>query len=187
MRTAKIVGEFINMRIAEVEDADFTLLARQNKEKNKYIPQLQITIEQQKEWIRKQIESDDCYFFVIERKDGEKIGTFSLYDIQNDKAESGRLVMLGNQIESMEAGILFNSFCFEEAKMDLVQSEIDAENNAALGFSNQLGGKPVGSVIDEKTGRNMIIYHATKAEFQKVLPRLQKILDHFAEKELKGR
>ena len=28
MRTAKIVGEFINMRIAEVEDADFTLLAR---------------------------------------------------------------------------------------------------------------------------------------------------------------
>ena len=151
MRTAKIVGEFINMRIAEVEDADFTLLARQNKEKNKYIPQLQITIEQQKEWIRKQIESDDCYFFVIERKDGEKIGTFSLYDIQNDK------------------------------------SEIDAENNAALGFSNQLGGKPVGSVIDEKTGRNMIIYHATKAEFQKVLPRLQKILDHFAKKELKGR
>ena len=71
--------------------------------------------------------------------------------------------------------------------MDLVQSEIDAENNAALGFSNQLGGKPVGSVIDEKTGRNMIIYHATKAEFQKVLPRLQKILDHFAKKELKGR
>lgn len=41
----------------------------------------------------------------------------------------------------MEAGILFNSFCFEEAKMDLVQSEIDAENNAALGFSNQLGGE----------------------------------------------
>ena len=33
MGTAKIVGEFINMRIAEVEDADLLLLARQNKEK----------------------------------------------------------------------------------------------------------------------------------------------------------
>lgn len=47
-------------------------VGKTEQRKNKYIPQLQITIEQQKEWIRKQIESDDCYFFVIERKDGEK-------------------------------------------------------------------------------------------------------------------
>lgn len=88
--------------------------------------------------------------------------------------------MLGNQIESMETGILFNRFCFETAKVDLVQSEIDAENNAAIGYSNQLGGQPVGDYIDEKTKRKMIIYYATNAEFQKVLPKLEKILTHFA-------
>lgn len=182
MRTSRISGEFVDLRIAEVEDAEFTLSVRQNKEKNKYIPQIHTTINQQKEWIQKQIESDDCYFFVIERKTGERIGTFSLYDIQDKKAESGRLVMLGNQIESLETGVLFNKFCFETVRMDVVQSEIDAENNAALGYSNQLGGKPMGEFIDEKTSRRMIIYNATASEFQRVLPRLQKILDHFSKK-----
>lgn len=180
MRTDIINGQFVNLRIAELSDAEFTLAIRQNKEKNQYSPQIQITIEQQRNWIKKQIESKDCYFFVVERKNGERIGTFSLYDIEGKHAESGRLVMLGNQIESMETGILFNRFCFETAKVDLVQSEIDAENNAAIGYSNQLGGQPVGDYIDEKTKRKMIIYYATNAEFQKVLPKLEKILTHFA-------
>ena len=81
MRADKFEGQFINLRIAEESDAEFTLSARQNKDKTKYIPMLDITLDQQKAWIRKQIESDDCYFFVVERKDGERIGTFSLYNI----------------------------------------------------------------------------------------------------------
>lgn len=62
MRTEKIEGCFVNLRIAEEADADFTLKARQNKEKNKYIPSIEVSIEQQKAWIRKQIDSEDCYF-----------------------------------------------------------------------------------------------------------------------------
>lgn len=38
----------------------------------------------------------------------------------------------------------------------------------------------------DRTKKKINIYHATKAEFQKVLPRLQKILDHFAKNKLKG-
>lgn len=179
MRTDIIEGKFVNLRIAETEDAEFSLSCRQNKEKNQYIPSIQTTEEQQKVWIQKQIDSDDCYFFIIERKDGEKIGTFSLYDINGDTAESGRLVMLGNQLESLETGVLFNRFCFDIAKMKLVKSEIDAENNAAIGYSNRLGGRPVGDYFDEKTGRKMINYHATKESFQIALTKLEKVLKHF--------
>lgn len=54
---------------------------------------------------------------MVERKNGEKIGTFSLYDIKEGSAESGRLVMLGTQIESLETGVLFNKFSFEIANV----------------------------------------------------------------------
>lgn len=180
MRTKLIEGNFVNLRIAEERDAEFTLAARQNEEKNRFIPRVNVTLEQQKNWIKRQCDSEDCYFFVVERKDGEKIGTFSLYNIDGTYAESGRLVMLGNQMESLETGVLFNRFSFDSAKMELVHSEIDAENNAAIGFSERLGGVCAGEYIDEKTNRKMLIYHATESNFNKALPRLNKIIAHFS-------
>lgn len=182
MKTNVVEGKFTNLRIAKVEDAEFALLCRQNKEKNKFIPSVNVSIEQQKKWIQEQIASDDCYFFIVERKGGERIGTFSLYNINGDVGESGRLVMLGNQLESLDAGVAFNRFCFEIAKMKLVRSEIDEKNNAALGYSNRLGGKPVGECFDAKTGRKMIVYHATKENFEKAMKRLDKILNHFSDR-----
>ena len=179
MRTNKIEGKFVNLRIAELEDAEFSLSCRQNKEKNTFIPSIQTTVEQQEKWIQKQLDSDDCYFFIVERKNGERIGTFSLYNIIGEVGESGRLVMLGNQLESLETGILFNKFCFNTAKMSLVKSEIDAENNAAMGYSNRLGGKSVGEYVDEVTGRKTILYHATKENFELALIKLERVLNHF--------
>lgn len=179
MRTDTIEGIFVNLRIAEISDAEFTLTCRQNEEKTVYIPKVNVCLEQQREWLHKQIESEDCYFFIIERKNGERIGTFSLYGIRSDESESGRLVMLGNQLESLETGVLFNSFSFDVAKMRLVKSIIDADNYSALGYSNRLGGKPVGETIDERTGRRMIVYHAKKEWFEEKLPGLQKIIRHF--------
>jgi RimJ/RimL family protein N-acetyltransferase len=179
MRTDVVEGIYVNLRIVEINDAEFTLACRQNEKKTAYIPKVNVSLEQQRAWIQKQIESDDCYFFVIERKTGERIGTFSLYGIKGEESESGRLVMLGNQFESLETGVLFNSFSFDVAKMRIVKSEIDAENNAALGYSNRLGGRPVGEKVDEKTGRRMIIYHAKKEWFEEKLPGLQKIIRHF--------
>ena len=40
MRTNKIEGKFVNLRIAELEDAEFSLSCRQNKEKNTFIPSI---------------------------------------------------------------------------------------------------------------------------------------------------
>ena len=180
MRTEKIEGCFVNLRIAEEADADFTLKARQNKEKNKYIPSIEVSIEQQKAWIRKQIDSEDCYFFVVERKNGEKIGTFSLYDIKEGSGESGRLVMLGTQIESLETGVLFNKFSFEIANVKKIISDIDAGNNAAIGYASQLGGIQIGEYIDEKTKRKMLKYYTDEVCFNAASPRLEKIIEHFA-------
>ena len=87
--------------------------------------------------------------------------------------------MLGNRLESMEAGVLFNRFAFEVAKVKLIVSEIDAENHSALGYSLNLGGVHVGETIDSKTGRKMVISHATPQGFYKVLPKLEKTLVHF--------
>lgn len=182
MRTELIEGKFVNLRIAEVDDAEFTLSARQNQEKNKYIPQINISLEQQKNWIEKQIQSDDCYFFVVERKNGELIGTFSLYDINGDKAESGRLVMLGNQMESLETGVLFFNFGFGSARMKEIRAEIDKENNAAVGFSSRLGGDLIGEHIDGKTNRLMVDFVETPDGFNRVLPKLTSIIERFAKR-----
>ena len=49
----KIQGRYVDLRSVTEEDAKFTLAIRQEPEFVKFLPRLDITIEQQKAWIRK--------------------------------------------------------------------------------------------------------------------------------------
>ena len=179
MKSEIIKGKLVQLRVAGEQDAEFTLSVRQNKEKNKYIPRIEVSIENQKKWIRNQEECDDSIFFVVERLNGERIGTYSLYNIVGDRAEAGRLVMLGNQVETIETGMLFSDYCFDVLKIKEVKSIIVDENMAALGFSNNLGGVKVDEYIDENTGRRNIVHISNKERYYEKRGKLTKLVEHF--------
>lgn len=135
-----IVGRYVNLRSANEDDAEFTLAVRQDPEFNKYLPRVNNTLEQQKSWIKKQREKEGDYFFVVRDNDGKRLGTISIYAIQGDYAEAGRLTMRGNSLQSIEAQLLSFHFGFNELGLREIVSYIYAENARALRFTQQFGG-----------------------------------------------
>lgn len=144
-----IQGRYVELKSATIEDAEFTLAVRQDPEFNRYLPRINNTLEQQKEWISKQRDKAGDYFFVVWDKSGNRIGTISIYDIEGEQAEAGRLTMRGNAFQSIEAQLLSFQFAYNILGLRNVISYIYTENERALRFTQQFGG-----VIHEPIEKN---------------------------------
>ena len=58
-----IEGKYVDLKYVTVEDATIVLELRQDPELTKDLPRLDITEEEQKEWIRKQQLREGDYYF----------------------------------------------------------------------------------------------------------------------------
>ena len=146
----EIVGKYVTLRSATVDDAEFTLSIRQDKELTRYLPYLDITLEQQIAWIKKQRETKGDYFFVVLNKDQKRIGTNSVYDIKDGKGETGRLAMRDcSALESLENQFLLSSFSFRTLGLKETYAYTRKENKRALNFSEFFGYK-----VREEISRN---------------------------------
>lgn len=180
MTTEPLVGNFVRLRIAEEADAEFTLAIRQEGANTEHMPRLTVNMEQQRAWLKAQKESKDCYFFVVERLNGERIGTFSLYNIRGSEAETGRLILQGNPMETVETCVLFHDFVFGKAGLTYVYSEMEADNMPAMGLSNRFGGEKEREFYNEKTGKRMCKMRATKEAYTAKSVQLKKLLARYA-------
>lgn len=138
----ELVGKYVTLRSATIEDAEFALSLRQDEEITKFIPYLDITLEQQINWIKKQREKDGDYFFVVWNRKNERVGTNSVYDIKDGKGETGRLAMKDcSALESLENQFLLSLFAFEVLGMEENHSYTYADNQRALRFGSFFGYK----------------------------------------------
>lgn len=151
----KISGRYVELCPALETDSEFTLAIRKDPEFSKFFPEFDSTVEKQREWIKKQQEKDDDYFFVVWDKEGKRIGTISIYNIRENTAEAGRLAIHGNAFQCIEAQLLAFKFAFEYLNLQSVTSYIFIDNERALRFSQQFGGVSSGTLKDE----NGQIYH----------------------------
>lgn len=170
-----IEGKYVELRSATGEDAEFTLAVRQDPEFNKYLPRVNNTLEQQAEWIKRQRNKDDDYFFVVWDKRNNRLGTISIYDIQGDHAEAGRLAIRGNAFQSIEAQLLSFHFGFNDLKLKEIVSYIYAENARALRFTQQFGGVLHNSEMDEN-GRMVCKATSSKEDFDVCEKKLSALL-----------
>lgn len=157
-------GKYVNLRSVEERDAEFTLALRQDPNLTKYLPKLNITLEQQLAWIRKQRAQKGDYYFVVENKNGVRIGVIGVYDIEGDCAETGRIAMIGNAFESIEAQLLSFDFAFDILKLEKTVNYVMADNIHALKFSQLFGSKSSEPFKDED-GNMRIDGIITKASY----------------------
>lgn len=168
-------GKYVNLRSVEERDAEFTLSLRQDPNLTKYIPKLDITLEQQVSWIRKQRNLDGDYYFVIENKEGKKIGVLGVYDVSEKCAETGRIAIVGSPLESIEAQLLSFVFSFDILKLDYTVNYVLADNVHALRGS-QLFGSKSSEPYEDENGNMRIDGVITKEAFMKSKEKLSKIL-----------
>lgn len=174
--TELIEGRYIDLRSCTEDDAEFTRAIRNDPEFVKFLPAIDNTLEQQKAWIRHQREKEGDYFFVVWDKEGNRIGTISIYDINGDHAESGRLAIKGsNPFQALEAQILSFRFAFNFLGLECIDGFIFADNDRAIRFNKQFGGIHYPPETDED-GRKIIKIENWREDFEKVDKKLSSIL-----------
>lgn len=172
-----IRGKYVSLQSACEDDADFTLSLRQDPVLTKYLPRLDITLQQQKEWIRKQRATEGDYFFVVRTLENQPIGTVSIYDIKGYSSESGRLALIGNACENMEASLLLFHFAFDIIGLKEVKGYILDGNKRAERFNRQFGcifGEPETNKSGDRIRRTLITdsaFHEAEKKLSKMLYR----------------
>lgn len=168
-------GKYVNLRSVEEKDAEFTLSLRQDPILTKYLPKLDITLEQQINWIKKQREKEGDYYFVIENKEGKSIGVIGVYDVKGNSAETGRIAVIGSSFESIEAQMLSFDFAFDILKLDTTFNYVMADNIHALRFSQLFGSKSSQPYVDED-GNKRIDGEISKSSYCRSKERIIKML-----------
>lgn len=143
-------GKFVNLRSAMKEDAEFILKIRNNPEISEFLPSLNVTVDQQQEWINHQRNDSDSYYFIIEDKTKRRIGTISVYNIKENHAEVGRFCSFGNSIQSSEAALILNDFIFQNLGVDYLDIWVYKDNIPVLALNKGLGCEWKGESMDEK-------------------------------------
>jgi RimJ/RimL family protein N-acetyltransferase len=134
-----IKGKFVYLVAAQVEDTEFILSLRNNPALNKYISKTENNIEKQRQWIAKQQERKGDYYFIIKDKDNSKIGTISIYNIENKEGEFGRWLLNGNSIHALESALLIHEFGFYVLDLDIIYSYTVIENKKVINFHKRFG------------------------------------------------
>lgn len=127
-----IHGMFVDLRSITLDDAEFSYNIRADKRNRETVGQLAPSLEAQKDFIRKQMQEPNDYYFVVLNKKGERIGLIGAYDLQGDAIEVGREVNVGEPTESMEAELLINDFCKNVLKLKRTYGVVYSNNKRHL-------------------------------------------------------
>lgn len=144
----KISGKNINLRVVDTEDALFIFTMRQNQDKTKYLSKVTGTVDDQKAWIEqyKQREKDRKeFYFVIESKDGEKLGLVRMYDFKDDSFCWGSWLIKEDAPKStaIESALQIYEFGFYGLGFAKSHFDVRKGNDKVIAFHQRFGAKIV--------------------------------------------
>lgn len=179
-----IRGKTVLLRSVNEEDAEVTFRMRSDPEKSRYIHAAKGTVENQREFIRKQMATLGDYLFIIEDLDGNPLGMKGLYHLDNEKKEieSGRFIGYGSQIQNMEALLLSLDFAFETLHVNRINMAALETNTVMLGIQKKLGVEF--TYRDKPEGIDQDNIHSFLAEeiYARTRPKIQALIDRFAKR-----
>lgn len=134
-----IQGKFVTLRSITEDDAEFSYDIRSRDGIKETVGQLAESIEAQKAYIKKQMNTPGDYYFVIINRFGERVGLIGIYDIHDGIGEIGRFVCVGEPTETFEAELLLGDFIREELKLEKICYVIYAENKKHISDKKKVG------------------------------------------------
>lgn len=172
-----VEGTDVRLRAAQIGDAEFTYNIRQDKEKTRFIHSVNGTIDDQKEWLRSQREREGDYFFIVETKDDTPIGTTSVYNIQGDEGEGGRILLYGTPVQNAEATMLGYDFAFYVYGLKKLWLTVHEDNIHVQGYVKKFGAEEKFRKYSEEMDAVIIYYLVTEEKYQKKRQRIMKYIE----------
>ncbi len=167
-----ITGKNINLRDIELEDAEFILQLRLNESKSKHISKIENDLEKQIQFIKNYKINNKDFYFIIENKNQERLGTVRIYNIINSEFCWGSWITIPNAPKfcAIESALLIYKFAFFEKGFELTKFDVRKDNYSVNDFHQRMGSK----IYDEDELNFYYIY--TKEDFEKILPKYQRFI-----------
>ena len=170
-----LCGKNINMRTVKIEDAEFIYSMRQNQVKTKYLSQVNGTLKDQVKWIEnyKQRENEKKeFYFLIESKDGDKLGLVRMYDFQDDSFCWGSWLIKENapKTTAIESALQIYEFGFYGLGFEKSHFDVRKGNDKVIAFHQRFGAKIVNEdKLDYFFKFDKKEYEVTKEKYRRYL------------------
>ena len=144
--TALQEGKRVNIRDIDEKDASFVLSLRIDEKKSQFLHKTENNLQKQIEYIRKYKDLHHEWYFIIENKQGKALGTYRIYDLQDDSFCIGSWLMLDNcsPEEVLEGDFLVRNFGFEVTGFAKIHFDVRKDNKKVLRYHKLVGAKQVG-------------------------------------------
>lgn len=136
-------GTYVNLREVELTDAAFILTLRTDERKSRFIHKTENNLEKQIEYLERYKQLDNEYYFIVERKDGQLIGTERLYDIRENSCILGSWLMVdgASAAEVLEGDILLKNFAFLYLGMREIRFDVRKGNKRVIRYHINWGSE----------------------------------------------
>ncbi len=158
----KLQGKYVNLREVTVDDAKFILKLRCDENKSKYIHKTENNLQKQIDYIKNYLTKKDEWYFIIENKNGEPIGTHRIYNVNNKNFTTGSWLMINDSspAETTEGCYLMMNFAFNILGLEKNCYDIRKENQGIVKYNQFLGAKIV------KESDLNVYFEATKNDYR---------------------
>ena len=142
----KLNGKYVNLREVTVDDADFILSLRCNENKSRFLHKTEYNLENQIAYIKNYFEIPDEWYFIIENKKGERIGTYRIYDVQGDSFCIGSWLMIDgvSPAESFESDWILRMYGFDVLGFKRIHFDVRKGNKKVIAYHKMLGARITG-------------------------------------------
>jgi RimJ/RimL family protein N-acetyltransferase len=178
-----IEGKTIRLRSIRESDAEVTYKMRSDPEKTQYIHAAQGTVEDQRQYIRKQMQEPGDYLFIIEDLSGKPLGMKGLYHYDPDRKEieSGRFLSYGSQLQNIEALMLGFKFAFDILQVDKIRMAALETNTGMLSIQKRIGAVFTGErSYVTGMGCDNIFSELYREKYEKEKASIIQLIDRFA-------
>ncbi|MGL5053355.1 MAG: GNAT family N-acetyltransferase [Cetobacterium sp.] len=148
LKKTKIVGKLINLRLVIMNDAQFILNLRIDKDIIKFISSTSTSLIDQKKWIRNYLTREKKkkeYYFIIETKDSKPCGTVRIYKINDKKKECtwGSFILNSIRPDGSSYEVISSTlnYAFNTLNMKKVFLDVKKENKKAIYIYEKSGFK----------------------------------------------
>lgn len=160
-----IDGFTVRLRAVTEDDAEITYAMRTDKEKVKYLHQVNGTVEDQRKYITSQRQKEGDYLFLVTDLEGKAIGMRGIYDVTADSAESGRTIGYGDAFQNMEALILGLDFAFDVLGVSVIYMDAAADNSSVRGIQQKIGAVEYDRKVLDEFGLEFVYSKLTKETY----------------------
>lgn len=161
-----INGKHIDLRPVTTDDADFILSLRLNPELSQYLSPVENNVEKQTQWVKKSIENPQEWYFIIQNKKAERVGTIRIYNIKGNVFCWGSWIVIptARSYASLESIVLLYQYAFFELGFECTHFDVRKNNQKAIAFYLRFGAQ----ITHEDEDNYFLIY--TKNDLTEKLP-----------------